>query len=155
MVSYQKTGCIGGIPIPALAGSRAPVLAMSRDEQVPREAGSRERPVHSIDSYGCIASRGGRGTLLRSSGDLTPGEAMTRGVSRSAVPLTGGRIPGYAGVPALRLERVLCSTAASRHTSPRQLLHACPTSCMAQASLSTASRSHLLPAVVREHPASR
>jgi len=126
MVSYQKTGCTGGMPIPALAGSRAPGLAMSRDGQVPREAGSREQPVHSRGSYGCIASRGGRGAPLRSSGDLPPGEALPRGASRSAVPLTGGRIPGYAGAPAQRLERVLRSTAAPRHTSPRQLLHALP-----------------------------
>ena len=89
-----------------------------------REAGGRERPLHSSHSYGCIASRGGRGALPRSGGDLTPGEAMNSGGIRSDSPLTGGRIPGCAGAPALRLERVFRSRSASSRTCPRQLLHA-------------------------------
>jgi len=47
---------------------------------------------------------------------VSTGEAMTRAGRRSDLPLTGGRIPGTAGAPALRLERVLRSTSA-----PRQL----------------------------------
>jgi hypothetical protein len=74
--------------------------------------------LHSRDSHRCIASRGGRGAPPRSGGDLTPGEAMTRGGLRSDIPLTGGRIPGCAGAPALRLERVLRSRAAHGHASP-------------------------------------
>ncbi len=138
---HQQTPRHRAAPIPALTGSHAPVLAMYRDVQVvalahpcasrhsdscpsSRETGSRERPVHSSGSYGYIASRGGRGAPPRSGGDLTPGGAKTRGGIRSDIPPTGGRIPGYAGAPALRLERVFRSRAASGHTSPRQLLHA-------------------------------
>ncbi len=84
----------------------------------------RERPHHTSGSYGCIASRGGRGAPPRSGGDLTPGEAKTRGGIRSDIPPTGCRIPGYAGAPALCLERVFRSRASSGHTSPRQLLPA-------------------------------
>jgi hypothetical protein len=93
--------CFRQVPIPALACSPAPVLAL-----------------HSSDSHRCIASRGGRGAPPRSRGDLTPGEAMTRGGLRSDVPLTGARIPACAGAPALRLERVLRSRAALGHASP-------------------------------------
>jgi hypothetical protein len=39
----------------------------------------------------------------------------------------------------------------TRSRIPRQLLLRCSTSCMAQASLSTGSRSHLLHAVVRSY----
>ncbi len=161
----QQTPCQWPLPIPALSGSRTPVFAMYRDVQVSRETGSRERSVHPSGSYGCIASRGGRGAPPRSGGDLTPGGAKTRGGIRSDLPPTGGRIPGYAGAPALRLERVLHSRAASGHAShgncslhcsrlwhPASLYRVHPwtrTSCMAQASLSTGTRSHLLPAVVR------
>jgi len=100
-VTKRETGCFQDTPIPALACSRALALVL-----------------HSSGSYGCIASRGGRGAPTRSGGDLTPGEAMTRSGSRSDVPPTGGRIPGCAGGPALRLERVRRSRTASKHTSP-------------------------------------
>jgi hypothetical protein len=97
----NETECFRVLHIPILAGSRAPGLAL-----------------HSSGSYGCIASRGGSGALPRSGGDLTPGVAMTRGGSRSDITPTGGRIPGYAGAPALRLERILRSSTAPVHTSP-------------------------------------
>ncbi len=78
----------------------------------------RQLALHSIRSDGCIASRGGRGAPARSAGDLTPGEAMTRAEIRSDRPPAGGRIPGYAGAPARRLERVLRSRAALTNTNP-------------------------------------
>jgi hypothetical protein len=100
-IDKQETGCFQDKPILALACSRALALVL-----------------HSSGSDGCIASRGGRGAPTRSGGDLTPAEAMTRSGSRSDVPPTGGRIPGCAGGPALRLERVRRSRTAPRHTSP-------------------------------------
>ena len=143
MLSNRKTECSPKMPIPALAGprarapdlesvattetGRAAALAPYRVESgawrpLPRLAcGPVSRPplaLHSRGSYGCIASRGGRGAPARSGGDLTPGEATTRGGSRSDIPPAGGRIPGCAEAPALRLERVFPSRAASRHTSP-------------------------------------
>jgi hypothetical protein len=42
------------------------------------------------------------------------GAAMPHGGLRNALPLPGGRIPGVAGVPALRLERVFRSIPAPR-----------------------------------------
>ena len=101
IVIERETACSQGAPIPALAGSRALALVL-----------------RSSGSYGCIASRGGSGAPARSGGDLTPGEATTRDGRRSDVPPTGGRIPGCAGGPALRLARVFRSRTACKHTSP-------------------------------------
>ena len=142
-VNKQETGCFQDRPIPALACSRAraPALesaAMTETgradavtphsvdagawRSLPRLAfGPVSRPplvLHSSGSYGCIASRGGSGAPARSGGDLTPGEATTRDGRRSDVSPTGGRIPGCAGGPALRLARVFHSRTASNHTSP-------------------------------------
>jgi hypothetical protein len=146
MKSPQKTVCSVSMPIPVLTGSGACTGSPERNQNATRTEAGRvaavplphagsgawrplprlafgpvSRPplaLHSRGSYGYIASRGGRGAPPHSGGDLTSGEAMTRGGVRSAVPLTGGRIPGCAGAPALRLERVRHSRAASGHTSP-------------------------------------
>jgi len=83
-VSKPDTGCFQDQPIPALACSRALALVL-----------------HSSGSYGCIASRGGRGAPTRSGGDLTRGEAMTRRGRRSDIP------PGRRSHP--RLCRGPCS----------------------------------------------
>jgi|GEM_PF-4591792 len=101
MTVRQQTVCQPVVAIPALTGYRASGLAL-----------------HSSGSYGCIAPRGGSGAPPRSGGDLTPGGAKIRGDIRRVVPPAGGRIPGSAGAPALRLERIFLSRAASGHTSP-------------------------------------
>ena len=143
IVIERETACSQGAPIPALAGSRARAPALESaamtetgraDAVTPHSAqagawrslprlasGPVSRPplvLRSSGSYGCIASRGGSGAPARSGGDLTPGEATTRDGRRSDVPPTGGRIPGCAGGPALRLARVFRSRTACKHTSP-------------------------------------
>ncbi len=138
----QEAGRFSCTPLPALSCSRARAPARESaantetgraDAVLPRavEAGAwRSLPqlafgpvsrpplvLHSSGSYGYRFDGRKRGPTAQRWGS-DPGEVTTRGRGRSDIPPTGGRIPGCAGAPALRLEWVLRSRTASKHPSP-------------------------------------